>query len=130
PVFFKCAMPFTYLEPYTTTASLIPTEMFYGRKDELKAIMDGKSSLVYGGRQLGKTALLREAERSFHDPAAGRYAVWIDLKAEGIGYNKPADEIWNLIARELSRIGIADIKTGAASPDKLFDQIKGWLDAQ
>jgi hypothetical protein len=130
PIFFKCTMPFTFLEPYTTTASLVPPEMFYGRKDELKSIMEGKSGLVYGGRQLGKTALLREAERNFHNPVEGRYALWIDLKAEGIGYNKPIDEIWNLIARELHRVGLLDIKPNSTSPEKLFDQIMSWLDGQ
>jgi Cdc6-like AAA superfamily ATPase len=128
PVFFKCALPFTYLEPYTTTASMIPTEMFFGRKSELQSIMEGRSGLVYGGRQLGKTALLREAERRFHSPDEGRYAVWIDLKAEGIGYNKSPNDIWSVIAKELNRIGIQEIKPNVTSPDKLFSQIQEWLD--
>lgn len=128
PVFFKLALPFTYLEPYQTTASLLPSEMFFGRKAELQAIMEGRSGLVYGGRQLGKTVLLREAERRFHSPGDGRLAVWIDLKAEGIGLNKSIDEIWNVIARELNRVGLSEIKPNVNSADKLFQQIQDWLD--
>ena len=58
PVLFGCAFPFTVAEPYTTTSSLVPVEMFYGRDREREAVIDRSgSNLVYGGRQLGKTAL-------------------------------------------------------------------------
>jgi hypothetical protein len=128
PVFFKLALPFTYLEPYQTTASLVPPEMFFGRKAELQSIMEGRSGLVYGGRQLGKTALLLEARRRFHAPDEDRYAVWIDLRAEGIGYNKFPDDIWNVIAKELNRVGLNEINPNVNSAEKLFQQIQDWLD--
>lgn len=103
---FQCALPFTHTDPFVTTSSVVPPEMFFGRAEELASIksMDGRC-FVYGGRQLGKTALLRQAEREFHAPAEGRVAVWIDLKR----LTRP-DEIWVPIWRELRRHGILDEK--------------------
>jgi hypothetical protein len=40
PILFQCALPFTVAEPYTTTASLVPVEMFFGREQERRAILD------------------------------------------------------------------------------------------
>lgn len=103
---FQCALPFTYTDPFVTTSSVVPPEMFFGRAEELASIksMEGRC-FVYGGRQLGKTALLRQAEREFHQPSEGRVAVWIDLKR----LTRP-DEIWVPIWRELRRHGILDDK--------------------
>ncbi|HEY9605611.1 MAG TPA: RNA polymerase sigma factor, RpoD/SigA family, partial [Allocoleopsis sp.] len=65
PVLFDCTLPFTFLEPYTPhAAGLVPPEMFYGRERERESIIDPMGScLIYGGRQLGKTVLLRYVER-------------------------------------------------------------------
>jgi len=35
PALFQCTLPFTHVNPYSTTASLVPPEMFYGRRAEL-----------------------------------------------------------------------------------------------
>jgi predicted AAA+ superfamily ATPase len=68
--------------------------MFYGRQRERDYITDAKGScFIYGGRQLGKTALLRDVERSFHSPKEGRIAIWLDLKTRGIGYDRSLDDI-------------------------------------
>ena len=103
---FQCCLPFTYTDPFVTTSSVVPPEMFFGRAEELASIksMDGRC-FVYGGRQLGKTALLRQAEREFHDPPEERIAVWIDLKRLA----RP-DEVWVPVWRELRRYGIVGDK--------------------
>jgi hypothetical protein len=107
PVFFRCALPFTFYEPYTTTAGLLAPEMFYGRDYERRSIIDPRGScLIYGGRQLGKTVLLRDVERNVHDRATNRIAIWLDLKAKGIGYDRPVDDLWVILAGELKGIGI------------------------
>src|SRR6218665_729238 len=78
---FQLALPFAYSTPYDATAGLVPPEMFYGRSAELDAVkgINGRC-FIYGGRQLGKTALLRRAEQSFHAPDAGRFSRWVDLR--------------------------------------------------
>jgi hypothetical protein len=103
---FQCTLPFTYSDPFVTTSSVVPPEMFFGRSEELASIksLDGRC-FVYGGRQLGKTALLRQAEREFHNPSEGRIAAWIDLKRVA----RP-DEIWVPIWRELRKHGVIDEK--------------------
>ncbi|TCP57868.1 hypothetical protein EV586_102315 [Tumebacillus sp. BK434] len=128
PIMFNCTMPFTYLDPYTTTAGLVPPEIFYGRAAELQSIMDSSGGFIYGGRQLGKTALLREAERRFHKPEEGRIAVWIDLKSEGIGENRNIDDIWNVIARELRSFKVIDSRSSSITAEKLMTSIQRWLD--
>jgi hypothetical protein len=56
---------------------------FIGRTDELNRIRNLTGPvLVYGGRQLGKTALLRQAKNLDHHPEKGSYAVFIDLKQD------------------------------------------------
>jgi hypothetical protein len=133
-VFFSCTLPFAYIEPYTTTSGLVPPEMFYGRTDELNSVRDPNGQcFIYGGRQLGKTALLREAERSFHRREEGRIARWVDLKAEGLGYNRVAAEIWAVIDRELRTLGVIakdakpfDVRRKQAAED-LIQVIKRWL---
>ena len=102
---FECALPFTHADPYTTKPNeLIPIEMFYGRKTASEAVFDRVgTNLVYGGRQLGKTALLLDVKRRYHNPAEGTVVRWIDLRNEGIGNNRPIDDIWNVIAPRCTR---------------------------
>ena len=103
--FFGCVVPFTYVQPYVTTAGLVPPEMFYGREQELREIANPNGPVfIYGGRQLGKTALLREVKRREHQPEKNRYAIWMDLKGRGIGYECRAADIWPAIWRELRSI--------------------------
>lgn len=134
--FFHCALPFAFSEPYVTTSGLVPPEMFFGRADELNAVREASGRcFIYGGRQLGKTALLREAERGFHAPREHRFARWVDLKAEGIGLSREPQEIWTVIHKELRRLGVlgndaADLNLARrGSIDAMIDDAKRWLDA-
>ncbi|MDZ7962903.1 MAG: sigma-70 family RNA polymerase sigma factor [Aulosira sp. DedQUE10] len=130
PILFECTLPFSFLEPYTTTSGFVPPEMFYGRKVERDSIMkDTGSCFIYGGRQLGKTVLLRSVERDFHLPNQGQIALWLDLKSEAIGYDRDIDEIWNLLASEFKRLGvIPDTKSSRIKPDELLKKIQIWLE--
>ena len=129
PVLFACALPFASLNPYTTTAGVVPPEIFYGRRYERSSIEDPMGScFIYGGRQLGKTALLRDVARTFHDQEAGRVAVWLDLRVEGIGYDRPIDEIWRLVGEQLKRERI--VIQPHVEADRLLRQIEDWLDQE
>jgi hypothetical protein len=121
---FDAALPFAYSLPYDATSSVVPTEMFYGRQDELQAVqgLNGRC-FIYGGRQLGKTALLRKSEKTFHLPSEQRFAKWIDLRAEGIGVNRVPAEIWSTLARELKQLGA--LKGDIVDPNP---NIKGRID--
>ena len=87
--FLEVSLPFTAANPYNPETagwgSRVPSEMFYGREQlsrEVVAMRDG-TSLIFGGRQLGKTALLRHVEERVSDPDLRRFAWFIDLKARG-----------------------------------------------
>lgn len=105
--FFECTLPFTCVDPFVTTASIVPPEMFYGRARERMEIMDPFGScFVYGGRQLGKTALLRSAEAEFNRSSGRQLAKWIDLKHNEIGFARDAADIWSVLWRALQEIDV------------------------
>lgn len=75
-------MPFAYYQPYVAESSKpMPSELFIGRKEELKKIKDVNGvNIVYGGRQLGKSALLMKAKKDIDKNESGDRAVYIDIK--------------------------------------------------
>lgn len=75
-------MPFAYYQPYVADSSKpMPSELFIGRKEELKKIKDVNGvNIVYGGRQLGKSALLMKAKKDIDKNESGDRAVYIDIK--------------------------------------------------
>ena len=76
PGLLKCALPYTYYQPFNNGSGPIADEMFMGRKKELSSIMAANgANLVYGGRQLGKTALLERAQSMLHKPGRREYAL-------------------------------------------------------
>ena len=128
PVLFRCALPFTVAEPYVTSAGLVPREMFFGRRAEMQKIFDRLgTNLVYGGRQLGKTALLREVERTHHDPGRGVIVAWTDLKQAGIGRERPARALWEVIGGLLEAHGV--VKKGTVGFNKIRERVLAWLGA-
>ncbi|MEO8154459.1 MAG: hypothetical protein ABI605_15420, partial [Rhizobacter sp.] len=134
---FALALPFTYSEPYDASAGFVPPEMFYGRTSELDAVKaQGGCYFIYGGRQLGKTALLRRAEKTFHEPAEDRYAVWVDLLAQGIGERRPAVDVWLSLSdklRELKIPGLDLPPVNTAKPtsiDAFLSSIRAFIQAK
>lgn len=83
-------MPFAYYQPYVADSSKpMPSELFIGRKEELKKIKDVNGvNIVYGGRQLGKSALLMKAKKDIDKNESGDRAVYIDIK--GRNYSETA----------------------------------------
>ena len=88
-------MPFSYLQPYVYESTYtIPPEMFIGRRDELLSIQSPTgANLVYGGRQLGKSAMLKKAQYETDDPKAGRVALFVDIN--GLDIKSSAEKISN-----------------------------------
>jgi len=130
--FFSATIPYTYSDPFVTSSSMVPPEMFYGRQTELAALMDSGngSCFVYGGRQLGKTALLREAQRRFHDPSKERYATWIDLLNHGIGRESEPATVWDVLANEFGAWPSFQHIRAAETPNTTTATlISKWLDA-
>jgi len=128
PAFFDCAIPFSWAQTYNITSSYVPSEMFYGRRKELDSILNPSGScVVYGGRQLGKTALLRKARDEFNSPEKGLISIYLDLKSELVGL--PPKDIWRLLVKTLKQHEVLPSKVNERTgPDKLREHILGWLE--
>jgi hypothetical protein len=125
-------LPFTAINPYTPfVLGDVPREVFYGRRDELRDVQDANGPLfVYGGRQLGKSTLLKTAKREFEETDEDWKSVYVDLKAEGIGELRGADDLWPVLVPRLQQAGIVGQKVSAkASRDVVVAAIRSWLDA-
>ncbi len=77
-----CAVPFQPVNPYSDDPNNeIPKEMFFGRVREMNDIINTKTAtLVYGGRQLGKTALLHQARNLSRFPLQKKWASYVAIK--------------------------------------------------
>ena len=132
---FDCTLPFTCAEPYFTAPGLVPPESFYGREGERNRIIDQYGScFVYGGRQLGKTALLQTAQAAFHNPSERHVAEYVDLKARDVGIAEGPDHIWRVLWDVFTRLDV--INPGLPKPrgrtswaDNTEKAVRSWLDA-
>lgn len=136
----RVTLPFTTINPYSPFAGgEVPDEVFVGRDGERRRIESETDSMfVYGGRQLGKSALLRRVERLFNQSAhstgessvrSGNVAVYIDLKAAGIGEARQPAELWPLLGARLKQAGVIPAKgTRASTAEDVTAQITLWLD--
>lgn len=77
--------PYSYCMPYVVASSHnMPPEIFIGRKYELAEIESPTGvNLIYGGRQLGKSALFKKV-RDDLDGDQGRRAILVDIVRLGI----------------------------------------------
>lgn len=79
-VLLQCSLPFTTYQPFVRDGGSTADEMFCGRTRELTTIIDPNGAcVVYGGRQLGKTALLERAESRCSKPENKAYAVYTNI---------------------------------------------------
>jgi hypothetical protein len=139
----RVTLPFATFNPYTPFAGgEVPDEVFVGRESERQAIESPTGSMfVYGGRQLGKSALLRRVERLFTEPMPadgvgsrtvrnGHVAVYLDLKAASIGEAREPAALWTVLAQRLKDAHVLSPKTGrGVGPDEVTRQLSQWLDA-
>lgn len=80
PAMLQCTLPYTIYQPFTRGSGATSDEMFCGRVRELSSITDDNGAcIVYGGRQLGKTALLQRAASLGNVPEERRYALFITI---------------------------------------------------
>lgn len=124
--FVACAAPFGYLQPYITDAADVPPEMFFGREREI-ALIESRTadgSLIYGGRQLGKSALLNHVVRRFDDPEQGHRALRLEIGAYGTAVT-PAAHLWPELVRQLRKVGIV---IAGSDRGAVLDGIRAWLD--
>lgn len=125
-------LPFTTTNPYHLDVSgLVPETMFFGRRAERDAIMDRYgTSHLYGGRQLGKSALLRHVERAFN-ATPNQVAIYVDLKGAQVGMPRPPQAVFDVLWGPLAHHGIVEGDLPAANvPEAVAAGIDSWLAAR
>lgn len=106
-------LPFSAVNPYIKEKrGRIGREMFYGRDKERKSILDPQGTqILYGGRGLGKSALLVDAGDRFEAqlPHAHR-TLYVNLDKTGIskGTVLGAAAIWTTLDQELTIAGVLE----------------------
>lgn len=125
----QLTLPFASFNHYTSVAGKVPDEVFVGRHEELRKLRDpAGSQFVYGGRQLGKSALLRKLKDDF-EGADGHIAVYLDLNSHGIGsWNDPAD-LWGVLYNKLSEYPDFGVKQNpnVRNSEPVIKLIQTWL---
>ena len=133
--FLNCTLAYSSPNPYIPEegwGAPVPPEMFYGR-DQIIAEIENMSnqgrSLLFGGRQLGKTSLLRHIEYRMHIPEQRRFAWFIDLKGEQyiVGKDKDPMEIWRILLKRFVDDGLISADHSSDTPDNIRDSLRSVI---
>ena len=127
--FFDCTSAFTCAQPFNPDATEVPPEMFFGRDSEqraIRAMSTETTHLVYGGRRLGKTALLANIAHTCRAEEPESIVSLIDLKGTTIGRIRPTDELWKEMAKPLVERKIVGPTT--VRPESIGEGVRKWLD--
>ncbi|MDF5757190.1 hypothetical protein [Spongiactinospora sp. TRM90649] len=119
--------PFGSANPYAPAGD-VPEEMFYGRSEQLAEVVGRTgSSFVYGGRQLGKSALLRQAVRRLGRTDPGHRVIFETVQQ--IGRLVPVSAIWPVLAAHLAEAGILpESARTSTDPAEIRLEVKTWID--
>ncbi|MGI8333690.1 hypothetical protein ACRYCC_27390 [Actinomadura scrupuli] len=132
-------LPFSNTNPYVSKKrGLVAEEMFYGRDAERKNVLDPDGTqLLYGGRGLGKSALLRSAGQMFELQGSPGERVSLYLSLDTVGIRAGAaigpDAIWNALLRDLTDHGVITPPRRQTSHKSPHEQVRAgvlaWLNA-
>ena len=130
PAFLRCSLPYAALNPYTPfQAGNVPPEMYYGRDKMVRELQNEGSCIVFGGRQLGKSALLRQVERAFHQPDHERFAWVEDIKLVGDALaGEQPDQLWIKLRDGFKKYSLIRDSITATQPDNIIKHIQNAMD--
>ncbi|WP_329184611.1 hypothetical protein [Actinacidiphila glaucinigra] len=129
-------LAFSEVNPYIKEKrGRIGYEMFYGRDRERKSILDPDGTqILYGGRGLGKSALLADAGDRFEEQRPGVYRkLYVNLDKIGIsrGTALGAAAIWPTLEQELTRVGVLEPRRRRDAQLEAWEYVThgvaGWL---
>ncbi|MFE9664011.1 hypothetical protein [Streptomyces sp. NPDC005955] len=130
-------LPFSGINPYIREKrGRIGGEMFYGRDAERKSILDPRGTqVIFGGRGLGKSALLSDAGERFAEQRPGYHqAVYVNLDQENIGKGSSLgpQALWSVLDRELVAAQVLGRPQGRRSRQDTSERVRAavrvWLD--
>lgn len=121
--FMAVTLPFSYYQPFVEDSDKdMPPELFTGREDILTKIESPEGvNLVFGGRQLGKSALLKMAKINIDKNGNNDRAILVDVQKRN--YKEGAI----LVSRELIVQGILPEGTECDDWYELVNHIKKRL---
>ncbi|MFJ7196698.1 MULTISPECIES: AAA family ATPase [unclassified Streptomyces] len=133
----RILLPFSAVNPYVMgKRAPVAEEMFFGRHDELKSVQRATGDqVVFGGRGLGKSALLKEAGREFEAQRPDeRISLLLSLDSTFTGTNAPSSTVWDRIGRRLQERDVLPqprrSKTDTVlTYQQVLDGIKAWRSA-
>lgn len=128
--FFRCASAFAFAQPFDPNTPQVPVEMFFGRTNERSQILSMTGNcghLVYGGRRLGKTALMYDIVREYQS-SSDTLVIMIDLRGRAVGGGGPTRELWRLVAQELYRRDHEVVGATAARYETIAKGVREWLE--
>ncbi|HEX6507919.1 MAG TPA: hypothetical protein VF221_09830, partial [Chloroflexota bacterium] len=134
PTALAVTLPFSAINPYVRDKrGPVAPEMFYGRGKERRQILDPNGTqVIYGGRGLGKSALLRDSKTEF-ERTPGRLAVFLDLRDVAGKDALAAEAVWDKLRKQLMRAEVLHpVRPRAAlgdSHDVVRTGLRSWLDA-
>lgn len=122
---FACTLPYARLNPYTT-AGRVPPELFHGREQLLERLEDvGGSCLIFGGRQLGKSALLNHVAHRLENQAEHSYTAVEDIQNVGSALTaQPASAVWNVLRSALHSMPPFANRGLNNTPEDLMRQVR------
>ena len=126
-VLFEVGLPFTWARPYITKGETVAREMFVGRSNEVSDLLDPTGScIVFGGRQLGKSALLTHVRREYDNIDEGLFIAYFDVNDLGIAPQTPEEMtnvFWQRVSEHLTRAG------AIVGPDIAVRRRSRWTEA-
>lgn len=119
---FEIAQAFSHAEPFGDCGDEpVPEEMFVGRREEIETIKAlDKGFFVFGGRRLGKTALLQFVNNSEHRPEEGRISAYVSLQQI-----TKATNVWEESSKKLNAVFGSSV---VSSGEVFRRRVKAWLD--
>ncbi len=122
----ELGQPYSYVAPYKDwQKEAVPPEMFVGRqRDMIRVFEPDGSCVVYGGRRMGKTAMLKHIQATRNNPDDGVLVGYVDAQELVEGPNLTG-RIWPAIARSLPAL----FPKGEAQADQaqVVAAIKKWI---
>ncbi|MGW2058720.1 hypothetical protein ACWCOZ_33230 [Streptomyces sp. NPDC001840] len=100
----RVLLPFSAVNPYVSEKrGRVAEEMFFGRREELDSVQDpAGNQVIFGGRGLGKSALLKAAGKKFTAQApTSHVSLALSLDSTFNGTSAQPSTVWNIIGRKL-----------------------------
>ncbi len=106
----EIGLPLAWAQPYITHGENVAKEMFVGRESEISDLIESdRRCIVFGGRQLGKSALLTHVRREYHNPHAEDQLFIEYLDVNDLGDPQKPEDIgkifWQRVLEKLKMSG-------------------------